>query len=327
MEVKRIFYRWEQNSIRPFYIIIVCALLFLLLEVWINPLAVKADSKLDDLYVIITKEDYVRCEADNNSKVLGYAYEGETYRVLDFNHNQEFHQIDFNGQFGYIRIECSGVIIPSFSQGTQSTFSTTTVSSIENKVNYILSQPVGSIVEFGNYMQNEQEKKEPITWTIIYEWNNWKLLLCNYNIDNRKYNDYWENTSWVECTLRKWLNGEFLRTAFTEEEQGFILAVSIANKGTGPVSGGSTVDRIFVLSDDEWKMCNLYGKGTVNSEYAKLRGAYQNKQGYGWSWLRTEGVDQDHAKEIDCEGHINDVGSFVDCSNTGVRPAFWLGIR
>ena len=75
---------------------------------------------------------------------------------------------------------------------------------------------------------------------------------------------------------------------------------------------------MYILSSDEWNEYSLSG-GTKNTEYAIAQGAY-NEDGCGWSWLRTEGIDQDHAQEVDCLGEINSFGSFVDCDNEGVRP-------
>lgn len=177
----------------------------------------------------------------------------------------------------------------------------------------ILSSSIGDVVEFGTYeidsdFTNGQEK---IEWKIIDIQDGKLILMASHNIDCIKYNDTWSNVTWEESSIREWLNGQFLENAFNEYE---IKSLETYEK---------TGDRVYILSKEEWEMYQMNEPAT-NTEYAISKGIY-NENGVGWSWLRNSGIDQDHAMEVDCEGQVNEYGSFVDCDNEGVRPVVILG--
>lgn len=70
-------------------------------------------------------------------------------------------------------------------------------------------------------------------------------------IDCRVHNDERADTCWADCTLRAWLNGEFLQCAFTEEERSRIAQVLLANEDNpdyGTDGGPGTTDSVFCLS-------------------------------------------------------------------------------
>ena len=57
--------------------------------------------------------------------------------------------------------------------------------------------------------------------------------------------------TWENCDLRTWLNGEFLRNAFTGEEQKMIALSKLANDDNPEYStsgGNTTEDLVFCLS-------------------------------------------------------------------------------
>ena len=62
------------------------------------------------------------------------------------------------------------------------------------------------------------------------------------------------DTDWEKCTLRSWLNGEFLQSAFSAKEQAAILMTAVdnsASQGYGKWNtdgGNNTRDQIFLLS-------------------------------------------------------------------------------
>ena len=60
---------------------------------------------------------------------------------------------------------------------------------------------------------------EPIEWIVLANDSNRAMLISRYGLDMRTYNTNWTNVTWQTCTLRKWLNGDFLNTAFSDEEQ------------------------------------------------------------------------------------------------------------
>ena len=83
----------------------------------------------------------------------------------------------------------------------------------------------GDSVFLGRYEQdnNSENGSEPIEWMLLNVADGQALLLSRYALDCRAYNDEAANSSWAECSLRRWLNDSFLQAAFTEEERLVIL--------------------------------------------------------------------------------------------------------
>lgn len=102
----------------------------------------------------------------------------------------------------------------------------------------------GKYVHFGKY-----------EWKIV-EWNNNGCLLVCYVVDGREYFrncwdatyriDYGSDVSWPNCELHDWLNKDFLRDAFSDEEEACILnaACSVNSYKNNQVG-------IFLLERDE----------------------------------------------------------------------------
>ena len=80
----------------------------------------------------------------------------------------------------------------------------------------------GSTVEFGSWEQDgDLSSPEPIQWVVISNDGRTATLSSRFILDQRAYG----GEDWKNSDLRSWLNGEFLNTAFTEEERGKIRAV------------------------------------------------------------------------------------------------------
>ncbi|MCH5266007.1 MAG: fibronectin type III domain-containing protein [Lachnospiraceae bacterium] len=106
-------------------------------------------------------------------------------------------------------------------------------------------------------------KWEPIKWRLlsINEDGTDAFLLADKSLDAGQYNTTKApETSWENCSLREWLNGTFMTTAFTADEQKAIVKTEIENKcnpyyGGGvekdAVDGNPTEDYIYLLSIDE----------------------------------------------------------------------------
>jgi len=102
----------------------------------------------------------------------------------------------------------------------------------------------GDIVSFGNYNGNTE-------WIVVKNSGDSLLLLSKNIIEKKAYNDEYVNITWGESSIRKWLNGEYLNSAFSEEERAKILESLVINSDNpdhGTRGGASTEDRIFLLS-------------------------------------------------------------------------------
>ena len=196
---------------------------------------------------------------------------------------------------------------------------------------------VGDYVKFGCYPQNNGGVKEPIEWLVLEVRGNNALLISRYGLDCKQYHCVCADMIWENCDLRKWLNGEFLRNAFTVTEQKKIALAKLANDNNaefGILGGNSTEDRVFCLSmaeaeslfkDNEVRKC-------VPTPYAVREGAWQSKDDFingraccFW-WLRSPGFSQYNASSVCSNGMLNPAGPSVGYDDIVVRPALWANL-
>ena len=115
------------------------------------------------------------------------------------------------------------------------------------------------------------------------------------------------------CSLRRWLNGEFLSSAFSEQEQELIKTTTIkATAYSSDNSGKDTEDRVFLLSTDE-----AYSFISAYTE--------ENWRGVWW-WLRTKGAYYDSAAYVREDGSIASMGRSADDSGA-VRPVIIIKLE
>lgn len=207
---------------------------------------------------------------------------------------------------------------------------------------------VGDRLLFGAYEQDgyESNGSEDIEWIVLAKNDTSVLLISAYCIDCWCYDTYSESVTWQTCSMREWLNDGFIESAFSEDEQQAILNVSLENPSNsqfGTNGGGSTRDRVFLLSLEEAEMyfatnSERQAKGT---SYAKSEGIYVNQYatssfsnqhidgsgyGYSWWWLRSPGESSDMAACVVSDGNFNYHGSSVVSKDGGIRPAMWVDV-
>ncbi len=206
---------------------------------------------------------------------------------------------------------------------------------------------VGDIVKFGKYPQTKDGTDEtPIEWLVLdYDMVNEKaLVLSRYGLDAQPYHKTYKDITWETCSLRAWLNKDFLNKAFTKEERSAILKTDVDNSAEQgdsewKTSGAKNIqDQIFLLSFSEAN--NYLGVTRQNNAsirvaptaYAKARGAYSDsnyktEEGAtaGWWWLRSPGFYQDLAALVNYFGSLD--ASRVYRGSVCVRPAFWLNLE
>ena len=83
---------------------------------------------------------------------------------------------------------------------------------------------VGNIVRYGHYEQDNDlnNGKEEIEWVVLAVLDRKSLLISKYGLDARPYNLSFKAIKWETCSLRRWLNNDFFKTAFTLKEQSAI---------------------------------------------------------------------------------------------------------
>ena len=204
----------------------------------------------------------------------------------------------------------------------------------ENASNYEIGDiEIGDIVTYGGYEQDGfySNGEETIEWIVIArDRDNHALLLSRYCLDALPYNEDGGDVTWEDSSIRVWLNGEFLESAFGGDPNGFICTTECKTKDgrSGTDGGENTTDRIFLLAVDE--VTQYFPKESSRrapvTEYAKEQGAEYDKNGNGWWWLRTPGKTQDMAAGVHTAGGVNYDGRDVDRTDLCIRPALWLDL-
>ena len=218
----------------------------------------------------------------------------------------------------------------------------------------------GDIVTFGHYEQdgNISNGQEPIEWQVLEVRQGMALLLSRYGLDAQPYNTTRTSVTWEQCSLRTWLNGTFLDTAFSGVAQGAILTTAVDNSRSQcfdfttvisnaekPNGGNNTQDKVFLLSYaeankylgvQEWQVfgaVNNIRSRVSPTAYAKNQGAWTNDDDYktaegataGSWWLRSPGYNQSSAAGVGCDGALYD--GDVSFDEACVRPALWVNLE
>ena len=93
---------------------------------------------------------------------------------------------------------------------------------------------IGDLVCIGNFETFPgNNKTEPIFWRVIDKKDGKLFILSEKVIDNYAFNNKREEsdtTTWETSTLRSFLNGDFLTTCFTEDEQKMIQTTHLTNE-------------------------------------------------------------------------------------------------
>lgn len=219
---------------------------------------------------------------------------------------------------------------------------------------------VGNYVTYGTYPQTKSGNDAmPIEWLVLDydEKNNRALLISRYGLDCQKFhtsNTSYTSVTWETCTLRKWLNNDFIKKAFTTEERKAILTTCLDNSKSQcfdwsatlslaavAVGGNDTQDQIFLLSYAEankyFNVIFTYNDGNnaksrvAPTAYAIAQGAYvysgnQTVDGLasGYWWLRSPSYYQSGAAEVGPDGSLGE--SAAHFGGHIIRPAFWMDL-
>lgn len=202
----------------------------------------------------------------------------------------------------------------------------------EYKVEKLKVAKAGDYVFFGAYEQdnNTSNGKEDVEWLVLEVKDGKVLVISKYALDCKQYNTSYTDVTWETCTLRKWLNNDFINAAFSAEENAIIPTVTVSadkNPRCSTNPGNATQDRVFLLSITE---ANKYfssdsAKQCKPTDYAVANGACESYSGEYWWWLRSPGLDQNDAAYV-TDSHVSEFGKGVDYVHCAVRPAMWISL-
>ena len=186
---------------------------------------------------------------------------------------------------------------------------------------------VGDIIKFGKY-----------EWRVLDIQNKEILIISDLILEYKAYNDEHCDITWEACSLRKYLNGQFIEDTFNRNEKKLVLEVNLVNDHNqwyGTIGGADTHDKVFCLSIEE--VVRYFGDSGQLESRPKSEAHYisdqfnaarytEDEDGFcsvGW-WLRSPGEKSFYASVVYREGTIRLSGEYTSGTFVGVRPALWL---
>jgi len=160
-------------------------------------------------------------------------------------------------------------------------------------------------------------------WRVLSIEDGKALLLSEYGVKSGKYHETLEYVVWASCDLRKWLNGDFYRYSFSDDEKKYIVETTNKtpnNPYYGTWGGQDTKDKVFILSEPE-----------IEKYMPDYQSRMCNPQGYvdygadSW-WTRTPGHDSQYVISVKNRGGYFDTGYGVTLKHI-IRPAIWIDIQ
>lgn len=150
---------------------------------------------------------------------------------------------------------------------------------------------------------------QKIWWKVIRVVERRALVISCKSICSMPYHQPGGEIAWKHCTLRHWLNNDFINSCFSYEEKAKILFYS--NKKNKDLN----TDKIVVFDRDE--VIYYFPKPALRISD-------------GWWWLRSSGIFAHHGDIVDTHGLFPFTGRADNMINTntccGVRPAMWISL-
>ena len=182
---------------------------------------------------------------------------------------------------------------------------------------------VGTSIMLGSYRQGNAsiDGVEPIEWIIVKREGTRAMVLSKYALDAMKYSRF-DTATWESSEIRRWLNDEFLKTAFTQEEEA-VIAQRYVDLGKGK---RNTQDKVFLMcrEDVEAVWPELEGRAAQATPYALSKEMpYTNEKGECRWWL----CFSNNRKKGDSVRYDGKFSSDpVKTYTLGVRPAMWINL-
>ena len=182
-------------------------------------------------------------------------------------------------------------------------------------------------------------KWEPIIWQVLAKESDGVAVMSYRLLDAQTFNDYFGAVTWETSSLRRWLNNDFLRFAFSETERDSIVAVEKEadnNPDSGVSGGNATTDTLWILSLKE-VVRQDYGfvytnypdntKVAAGTDYAKSQGLFVADNGNSNWWQRTPGGAATLVCLVEPDGATRNPYAEACETSNGVRPAFKLDLN
>ena len=289
------------------------------------------DGSLKQTFMNVTREDYSGFSVylgQQDCTVESYSVDGNTLNAILRKGDATF-IFSYNAETGTAELSYPAGTCPEKSE---------TIAA-EEPGNPSGTIAVGDFITFGSYEQdnNPDNGAEPIEWQVLDVRDGKVLLLSKYGLDVLPYEDYYVNPTWETCSLRAWLNENFLNAAFSAEEQQTILLTNVDNSQSQgyytTYSGHGSQDKLFLLSYNEVFNTYFAEKETrlcAPTDYAIAKGAYKRSshkiydRAAGRWWLRSPGGGEGYALTVYDDGNRSDCKA--KAKDVTVRPALWMNL-
>ncbi len=199
----------------------------------------------------------------------------------------------------------------------------------EYKVEIMKNAKVGEYVLFGAYEQdnNLSNGKEVIEWLVLEVKDGKALVISKYALACNAYNtSNTDDVTWETCTLRQWMNNDFVDAAFSANEKSMISTVTVSADNN---LGNATQDQVFLLSIAEVNkyLDSVSTRQCEPTEYAAYMGVVVDGTGNCRWWLRSPGYDQNDEAFVSSSGDVSYIGNAVNLSWYAIRPALWIDVN
>ena len=188
----------------------------------------------------------------------------------------------------------------------------------------------GDTVTLGTYAGKK------IEWIVLDTGDNGALIITKEGLDAKQMDDETGTVEniWEDCDLRSWLNGEFYKESFSEDEQKKINKSKVVFEKSSAEyvfarDGVDTEDYIFILSykeakkyfkSDDSRICPLTSEARTNGGYEDYKDSCK------W-WLRTNAAYKNSYVFVSEKGEINpDKGASCYATDVCIRPVMWVNI-
>lgn len=198
----------------------------------------------------------------------------------------------------------------------------------EKNYNLWKNTEIGDNFTFGNY-HGETE------WLVLDKQGTQLLVISKNAVDCKPYNEEDVDITWENCSLRRWLNNDFINEAFDTEEQKMIVTTKISTSDDseyGTKGGNDTEDKIFLLSIEEAEKYFTTDEQRICKEgnFAYKQSNSGSEHTYAIWYLRTPAIEQNYVDIIYKDGSIITDGLAGFCKINhlyiGVRPAMWIDL-
>lgn len=171
----------------------------------------------------------------------------------------------------------------------------------------------GNTIRFGCYPQDTHLGKEPIEWQVLQTTGDSAILISKYILDNQDYHvPRYEADTWLNSSLREWLNNQFFAKAFNKQEKEYLVPFSFCADGKENSDWVICPAKQMILDGFERKI----DRKAVLTEYTEKKAWKENVY-----WL----IGQKCVKE---DGTIEDFPYIPSTGKGyGVRPVIMVRLR